>query len=77
MRIQGKFIESYKVDWTTLDVRTFTHNLGTTDLQISLWDIATNRMVLPDEAEVIDANKLQISVSALPVSGIRVIIMGL
>jgi hypothetical protein len=77
MRIQGKYIVSYKETWTTNLVRQFTHNLGSSDLQVSLWDLTTNRAILPDEMEIINDNVLEVSVSELPGSGIRVIIFAL
>jgi hypothetical protein len=76
-RIQGKFIVSHKETWTTLTTRTFTHNLGTQDVQVTLYNLTTNRMILPDEVELVDDNSLDITVSELPPAGIRVILLGL
>ncbi len=76
-RIKGKYIVSYKVDWTTNTTETFTHNLDSTDLQVTVWDKTDNSIVYPDEVLALNADSVQISVSSLPVAGLRVVILGL
>lgn len=76
-QIKGKYIVSYKETWTTSNTRVFSHNLNTQDVQPTLYNLTTKRLILPDEIELIDDNTLSISVSELPPAGIRVILFGL
>lgn len=76
-RIKGKYIVSYKADWTTNLTETFAHNLDSTDLQVTLWDKTDNSIVYPDSVIAVNSDTVQISVSEIPVSGLRIVILGL
>ena len=76
-RISGKYIESHKETWTTTTTRVFTHNLDTTDVQVTMWNLTTGEASYAGSMVITDANSITITVSALPAAGLRVIILGL
>ena len=77
MQIKGKFIESYKTDWTSDLVKTFNHTLNSSDILVSLWGITDNLQYFPDEVEILDVNSISITVSEIPTGGLRVVVLGL
>lgn len=71
---------NFKTDWTTADTATFaiTHNLGTTDIDVTIYDIATGQTIEVDTETRTDANTLTVVASeAPPATSWRVLIQAI
>lgn len=62
---------SFKDTWVTADTATkaITHNLGTLDVMVQIYDIATGATILIDSTVRTDANTLTVTASEAPPAG--------
>ena len=69
-------VVSYAEEWETADglTKTVTHNLGSTNVQVSITDLTDNTQHLVSSIEVIDADTIQLTSSEAPASGWQVVI---
>jgi hypothetical protein len=70
-------VAGYAGTWVTADglTKTVTHNLQSTDVDVTLIDLSDATIIMAGQIEVIDSNNIQITSSELPgTSGWRVII---
>jgi hypothetical protein len=59
----GSGMETYKADWTSGSSITLNHNLGTSDVQVNVWDLSTGEPVYFDDVDrTTDVNSLTLSV---------------
>ncbi len=65
---EASAISSFETNWTTADTATFqiTHNLGTTDVQVEIYDVASGDTILIDAVTRDDANNITVSASEAP-----------
>lgn len=59
----GSGMETYKVEWTSGSSITLNHNLGTSDVHVSVWDLSTGEPVYFDDVDrTTSVNSLTLSV---------------
>jgi hypothetical protein len=71
-------VESYKTTWTGGGIATsytVTHNLGTTDVLVQIFDTTTTGAVYPDEIGRLNGNQIQIDSSVPPENDWRILIL--
>jgi len=77
---QGYVLPVYKTNWISSDgqSKSVTHNLGSTDVQISLVDLEDGQQIGVDSISIVDGNTVSFSSSEAPgASGWRVLIQKL
>jgi hypothetical protein len=70
-------VASYATGWFPADglTKTVTHSLASTDVVVSVIDLADNSLVNTDSTIVLDSNSIQLTASELPgVSGWRIVV---
>ena len=70
-------VNSFKTNWVTADgaSKVVTHNLGSTDLLVQIWDSTSNERIMVDTEVRTDSNTLTLTASEAPASSWRVVIV--
>jgi hypothetical protein len=68
--------QSFKADWETADgnTKTVTHNIGSVDLIVQLFDSVTGETIYADSVIRTDSNTLDLSITNAPTNTIRILI---
>lgn len=72
----GASLETYKADWTSGSSLTLNHNFGTSDVQVSVWDLSTGEPVYFDAVDrTTSTNSLTLSVPSGITPNYRVVLL--
>jgi hypothetical protein len=72
----GSGMETYKADWTSGTSITLNHNLGTADVQLSVWDLSTGEPIYFDDVDrTTSVNSMTLSVPSGISPNYRVVLL--